>query len=86
MKVTRISQGGQVQVPAAVRRRWRTRDVMIQDGGDYIRISPIPDDPIAAVMGSLAGPGPTVSEMMRQLREEEEEAEDRKFGRVRSDR
>ena len=83
MKVTRISQGGQVQVPAEVRRRWGTRDVIIQDGGAYIRISPIPDDPIGAVAGSLAGPGPTVNEMMRQLREEEAEAEERKFGHLR---
>lgn len=83
MKVTRISQGGQVQVPAEVRKRWGTRNVLIQDGGSYIRISPIPDDPIAAVSGSFAGPGPTVNEMMRQLREEEAEAEERKFGYLR---
>ena len=66
MKATRISQGGQVQVPAEIRKRWGTRNVIIQDGGAYIRISPVPDDPIGAVMGSFAGPGPTVNEMMRQ--------------------
>lgn len=83
MKVTRISQGGQVQVPAEVRKRWGTRNVVIDDAGAYIRISPVPDDPIGAASGSLAGPGPTVNEMMRQLREEEAKAEERKFGYLR---
>ena len=83
MRVTKISQGGQVQIPAEVRKRWGTRNVIIQDAGAYIRIGPIPDDPIAAVMGSLKGPGPSVNEMMRQLREEEAEAEERKFGHLR---
>jgi bifunctional DNA-binding transcriptional regulator/antitoxin component of YhaV-PrlF toxin-antitoxin module len=82
MKATRISRGGQVQIPAEVRRRWGTPEVLIQDYGTYLRIVPIPDDPIGAVSGSLAGPGPTVNEMMRQLREEEAEAEERKFGHL----
>ncbi len=83
MRITKISQGGQVQVPAAVRKRWGTRNVIIDDAGAYIRISPIPDDPISAVAGSLAGPGPTVNEMMRQYREEEAEIEERKWGYLR---
>jgi bifunctional DNA-binding transcriptional regulator/antitoxin component of YhaV-PrlF toxin-antitoxin module len=82
MKITKISQGGQVQVPAEVRKRWGTRNVIIHDAGAYIRISPLPDDPIAAVAGSLAGPGPTVNEMMRQHREEEAEIEERKWGHL----
>jgi bifunctional DNA-binding transcriptional regulator/antitoxin component of YhaV-PrlF toxin-antitoxin module len=83
MRVTKISQGGQVQIPAEVRKRWGTRDVIIDDAGAYIRIRPIPDDPIGAALGSFAGPGPTVNEMMRQLREEDAEAEERKFGYLR---
>ena len=35
--VTRISQGGQVQIPAEIRRRWGTKDVVIDDGGTLIR-------------------------------------------------
>src|SRR5687767_1741054 len=79
MKATRISKGGQIQVPASVRRRWATDEILIQDYGTFLRIVPIPDDPIGAVSGSLGGPGPTVNEMMRQLREEEAEAEERKL-------
>lgn len=78
MRVTRISQGGQVQVPAEVRRRWGTRNVLIEDLGDSLEVRPLPDDPIGAALGSLAGPGPTSEEARRQWRDEEAEAEARK--------
>lgn len=82
MRQTRISQGGQVQIPADVRRRWGTRDVIIDDGGSFLRIRPVPDDPIGAAAGSLAGEGgPSSDEMRRQWREEEVEAEERKWAR-----
>jgi len=79
MKVTQISQGGQVQIPAEVRRRWGTRKVMIDDAGGDIRISPVPDDPISAVAGIFTGPGPSGDELIRIWREEEAEAEERKW-------
>lgn len=82
MKLTRISQGGQVQIPAAVRRRWGTRDVIIDDAGGYIRIRPVPDDPIGAAAGSLAGRGPTGDEMIGRSRQEEDEAESRASSRM----
>ncbi len=78
MRVTKISQGGQVQIPAEVRRRWGTRAVLIDDAGTYLRIRPVPDDPISAAAGSLAGPGATANELTRTWREEETEAEARK--------
>ena len=83
MRITHISQGGQVQVPAEIRRRWGTRRVMIDDAGDYIRIRPVPDDPIAAAAGSLAGPGPSATQMLRQWREEDLAAEEQKWARHR---
>jgi bifunctional DNA-binding transcriptional regulator/antitoxin component of YhaV-PrlF toxin-antitoxin module len=78
MKLSHISSGGQVQVPAEVRRRWGTRRVLIDDLGGSITIRPVPDDPIGAAMGSLKGSGPTSDEARRQFREEEAEAEARK--------
>lgn len=79
MKLTRISQGGQVQIPAEVRRRWGTRAVIIDDGGSYLRISPVPDDPIGAAAGSLAGTGPSGRDLARIWRDEEAAAEARKW-------
>jgi hypothetical protein len=82
MKAVRISRGGQIQVPAEVRRRWGTDEVLIRDYGTHLRIVPIPDDPIGQTMGAFAGPGPTVNDMVRQLREDEAAAEARKFGEL----
>lgn len=79
MKLTHISQGGQVQIPAAVRRRWGTRAVIIDDAGSYLRISPVPDDPIAAAAGSLAGATPSGRDLGRIWRDEEAAAEARKW-------
>lgn len=82
MRIAKISKGGQIQVPAEVRRRWATDRVMMEDDGTSLRIEPLPDDPIGAAFGSLAGtPTLTTEEMRRQFREEEALAEARKWSR-----
>jgi bifunctional DNA-binding transcriptional regulator/antitoxin component of YhaV-PrlF toxin-antitoxin module len=81
MRVTRISQGGQVQIPAEVRKRWGTRAVIVDDAGSYIRIRPVPDDPISAARGLFAGPGSSAAEAIRQLRDEDLAAEEAKWAR-----
>ena len=50
----RISRGGQISIPAAIRHRWRTSTVALEDHGDRIVLEPAPDDPIAAAEGALA--------------------------------
>jgi hypothetical protein len=55
--------------------------VLIEDLGNSLSIRPLPDDPIGAAVGSLAGPGPSSDEMRRQFRQEEAEAEARKWRR-----
>jgi bifunctional DNA-binding transcriptional regulator/antitoxin component of YhaV-PrlF toxin-antitoxin module len=75
-----ISRGGQVSVPAAVRKRWGTRAVTAEDHGDALVLRPAPDDPIAAVRGIFAkemSRGPTIDELRAQGRAEEAEAEER---------
>jgi len=55
MKVrTKISKGGQISIPVAIRRRWGTSTVAVDDQGDRLVIEPAPDDPIAAAEGALA--------------------------------
>ncbi|MGH2782821.1 MAG: AbrB/MazE/SpoVT family DNA-binding domain-containing protein [Thermoleophilaceae bacterium] len=51
MKITR---GGQISIPAAIRHRWGTSSVALEDQGDRIVLEPAPDDPIAAAEGALA--------------------------------
>lgn len=81
-KRMKISRGGQVSIPAPIRKRWGTTTVTLEDRGDEIVLKPAPDDPIAAAAGAFAG-GPKIDweEFKREEREAEAEAEDRKFGR-----
>lgn len=79
--VSTITKSGQMSVPAAIRHRWKTRKVSIVDMGDRIIVSPLPDDPIAALRGSFAGRGMPTEELRRLAREEEQEIEDAKWER-----
>ncbi len=73
-----ISSGGQVSVPAAVRKRWGTRTVVAEDHGDHVVLRPVPDDPVAAAVGVFATQiGALGSEEAKRLdREEELDADD----------
>jgi bifunctional DNA-binding transcriptional regulator/antitoxin component of YhaV-PrlF toxin-antitoxin module len=79
----RITRGGQVSVPAAIRKRWNTSMVIAEDEGDRLVLRPAPDDPVDALMGIFAGDeaGLSTAEARRLSREEEAEAEERRFGR-----
>lgn len=69
----RISRGGQISIPAAVRRRWATDNVLIEDrGGDELVLRPLPADPIAAAIGSVPLPGGMTSERLRAEARKEE--------------
>lgn len=66
-----ISAGGQVSVPAAVRKRWGTRTVRGEDRGEELVLRPAPDDPIRAVRGIFAQEmksGPTTDELRAAVR------------------
>jgi bifunctional DNA-binding transcriptional regulator/antitoxin component of YhaV-PrlF toxin-antitoxin module len=82
MRTTTISTGGQLSIPAVVRRRWSTRRVVIEDRGSAIVVRPVPDDPIGAAMGSLGGRR-TGSDRARAIVRDEEAAIDdaRRVGR-----
>lgn len=71
MKILRISSGGQVSLPAEVRRRWGTEQLLVDDLGDHVVIWPMPDDPVAAVRGIL-GPSPRPLEEIREEERREE--------------
>lgn len=49
-----ISKGGQISIPASIRRRWSTSTFTLDDQGDRIVLEPAADDPIAAAEGALA--------------------------------
>jgi bifunctional DNA-binding transcriptional regulator/antitoxin component of YhaV-PrlF toxin-antitoxin module len=76
----RLSKGGQISVPAAIRHRWRGSTIALEDHGDHVVLRPAPDDPIAAARGDLkdiAGEM-TSEEMRREARDEDAELERRR--------
>jgi bifunctional DNA-binding transcriptional regulator/antitoxin component of YhaV-PrlF toxin-antitoxin module len=87
MRHATISKGGQVSIPAEVRHRWRTNRLFIDDRGSELVLRPIPDDPLAAVRGSLAkrsgAVGTTSDDARARWREEEAEADKKRRGTVR---
>jgi AbrB family looped-hinge helix DNA binding protein len=82
-KRMKISKGGQVSIPAPIRKRWGTTNVTLEDRGEEIVLKPAPDDPIAAAAGAFAGEGrgPGLETIRREEREAELEIEERKYGK-----
>lgn len=81
MQRLKITNGGQVSVPAAVRRRWGTNTVMAEDHGDHLVLRPVPDDPVAAAHGVFAHLlDRPLDAIMAEYRAEERAAEARTFG------
>lgn len=70
-QLLRVSKGGQISVPAIIRRRWQTDTLTVEDHGDRLVLRPIPAEPIRAARGSLAGRGPSSAETRRRVRDEE---------------
>jgi bifunctional DNA-binding transcriptional regulator/antitoxin component of YhaV-PrlF toxin-antitoxin module len=71
--MTRISRGGQVTVPAPIRRRWETERVALEDHGDYLVLRPVAD-PVAGFIGFAAASGRPTSEELRARSRAEEAA------------
>jgi len=79
MKELTVSRGGQISLPAAIRHRWKTDRVLLDDRGDVVVVRPLPADPIRAARGALRarGAGKTSDDARRQTRREEAAAERR---------
>jgi AbrB family looped-hinge helix DNA binding protein len=61
-----ISKGGQISIPAEIRRRWATGTVSLEDRGDQLVLRPVPEDPIRAAMGSVALADGVTTEQLRE--------------------
>jgi AbrB family looped-hinge helix DNA binding protein len=82
MRYLMISKGGQISVPAEVRKRWGTRRLRLEDRGDELVLRPAPDDPIRAARGIFKDRSAHTSEELRQLeREEQAGLEESEWGR-----
>ncbi len=79
-----ISKGGQISIPAPIRRRWDTSTLSLRDEGNRIVLEPAPDDPIAAAEGALADKMMSaldLERLRRAAREDERIAETRRSSR-----
>lgn len=76
----RLSRGGQISIPAKIRRRWGTSTFALDDRGDHLVLEPAADDPIAAADGALAEEFGHVdpTKLRRAARASEEAAEPRR--------
>ncbi len=82
--VVKMSAKGQIVIPAKIRKEAGLRpgrEVVVRlDLDGRVRITPVPDDPIEAACGMLAG-GPSLIEGLLRDKKEEREREERKFAR-----
>ena len=78
---SKLTAGGQITVPAHVRKRWKTERVTVEDRGDHLIVRPMEEDRaarIAALRGmlNLSGrPGAEVAAAAERRRQEEREIE-----------
>jgi len=77
MKMHKITTGGQISLPASIRKRWGTRAVSVEDLGDHVVVRPLPDDPVAAARGALKGRIGPSEKLRAHARADELAAEDR---------
>jgi len=78
MKMRKITAGGQISLPAGVRRRWQTRSVAVEDLGDRVVIRPLPNDPILAARGAMKDRIGSSTALRAKARSDEAAAEDRR--------
>jgi AbrB family looped-hinge helix DNA binding protein len=76
----KISRGGQISIPASIRRRWGTTTITFDDQGDRIILEPAPDDAIVAAEGALAADFGRIDvrKLRRAARKDEADAERRR--------
>ena len=82
--LVKMSAKGQVVIPSKIRKEAGLepgREVVVSLGLDgRVRLMPVPDDPIGAACGMLAG-GPSLLEAHLREKKEEREREEREFAR-----
>lgn len=74
----RISKGGQISLPAEIRRRWATDSLVVEDLGDRVVLRPMPADPLGKEMGAFPSKKTTVDQARARFRNEENRVRERK--------
>jgi len=78
----KITNAGQVSIPAEIRERWGASNVLILDEGERIVLRPVSDNPMEAIRGILKGKTRadiTAAEAKKLWRTEDNAAMERKW-------
>jgi bifunctional DNA-binding transcriptional regulator/antitoxin component of YhaV-PrlF toxin-antitoxin module len=71
-----VTNSGQISLPAALRRRWGAKRVLVVDRGDYAIVRPMPEDIVTFLRGSITPGAATLEEIRSQERAEEAQREE----------
>jgi bifunctional DNA-binding transcriptional regulator/antitoxin component of YhaV-PrlF toxin-antitoxin module len=74
VRIHRVTGGGQISLPADVRRRWRVDRVLVVDRGDHVIVRPAPENTIAALRGIWKDRRISTKELREIARQDEQHA------------
>jgi AbrB family looped-hinge helix DNA binding protein len=82
MPIAKMSAKSWVVIPKDLRKKYGLKPgsrVSLVDVGRGIHLVPIPEDPVGALYGMLAGPGPSMTEQLLEERRLERDREEAKI-------
>lgn len=75
----KVTSSGQISLPAEIRRRWETDEVLLIDKGDHVLVRPAPQDAVAQLRGSLPAGAVSADEVRDQERALEARLEEERW-------
>ena len=76
MHKVKITSGGQISIPASIRRRWGTEWLGLVDRGEHVELRPIDGDVVTMLRGTLKLADDRTSDEIRLLGREEDDRAD----------
>ena len=81
LTLMKVTQGGQISIPADVRRRWNTDRVVVIDTPDGLIVRPFDPNAADRIMGKYTQPGAMNSDEMRRIAREDDVQREARFDR-----
>jgi AbrB family looped-hinge helix DNA binding protein len=81
LTLMKVTQGGQISIPAEVRRRWNTDRVVVIDTPDGLIVRPFDPNAADRIMGKYHRPGAMTSDEMRRIARDEDAEREARFDR-----
>jgi AbrB family looped-hinge helix DNA binding protein len=81
LTLMKVTQGGQISIPADVRRRWNTDRVVVIDTPDGLIVRPFDPNAADRLMGKYAQPGAMTTDEFRRISRAEDAEREARFDR-----